>query len=663
MNKIVLKVESSIELIDAVKSYYEEFEGLMIDKNKAKELSEKIKNQSQTSRDKLLKRLAAFESKAIAQLNLIETVTIVFQTYQLIKEYENLIDSIVEQINDWNVFVRPDLITSDISQTRLLSLSKESGTLVKLLVNFKRKYEEFDINTVKTMTDFILNKIKFISYEKTSNETIKPQSLNFEELKEVQNLFHKYPLSIDIYSILMQTVMDQTKPLVTHILQMIEEDKSFILSEYESKYTTEQHKVKLAQNPSLRAFGLIASDISKPLEKLFENYFGPEANEDMKKIASSESIEELFTAISKRENCGVIYIKKITANPIEFSIWKLMRIEDAASYIKESHIGQNVGLSKGVIERMKIINYIDQPDKKQRWNFSEYHLFGDMQASEFFYIIDSLNGKSFRFLRPWSDNSIRASRIPRTYLNGLLTFLNINYNVNLDEEKRRQTSKDRIAIYNEIQESVIMDKIFLKQRIDVEKLMEDVRAEMDAPQLKQELNITLTKFILGKKISNWADLGGIIHNVDLLNLFADQLVILYPKYFKDELLEDDRVKFPFSETLSTFLVELNNVKKSFGRILHEKFNKTPRDTRDLIFKSKDNTHIFINKYLKECLDEIITNKTNVYSSLLMKNKILTIELTDYDIDKNIIGGFNGVPKNDRSFYPQGEGVDGEIYDY
>jgi len=123
MNKIVLKVESSIELIDAIKSYYEEFEGLIIDKNKAKELSEKIKNQSQTSRDKLLKRLAAFESKAIAQLNLIETVTIVFQTYQLIKEYENLIDSIVEQINDWNVFVRPDLITSDISQTRLLSLS------------------------------------------------------------------------------------------------------------------------------------------------------------------------------------------------------------------------------------------------------------------------------------------------------------------------------------------------------------------------------------------------------------------------------------------------------------------------------------------------------------------------------------------------------------
>lgn len=647
MDKVILKVESSIELIEAISHYYEEFEQLLTDKSQAKDLTEKIHSTVKSSRDKLLKRLAAFKSQSVSELNLIETTTLVFQTYQLIKEYDTLIELIIEQISEWNVFVRPDLITSDVSQTRLLGLSKESNMIVNLLTNFKRKYEEFDVSLVKVMTDYVLNKIKF-----TSDDT----SLSFDELKEIQKLFHKYQLAIDIYSVMLQTVMDQTKPLITPILQMIEEDKSFILSDYESRYTNDTHKIKLVQNPSLRSFGLIPADIAKPLDKLFESA------ETKNLVSSSKSPEALFEKLAKQESCGVIYIKKITAQPIEFSIWKLIRVEDAATYIKESHSGQGVGLSKGLVERMKVINYVEPPEKSKRWALSEYHVFGDYKSVETFYVIDSFNGKTYRFIRPWIDKSIKSSRIPRSYLNGLLTFLNIGYNVHFEEVKSRN-NKDRIAIYNEIQESVILHNVFLKQPIDVEGLMSDVQADMDAPRLKQEIALILSKFITPQKLSNWPEFGSAIHNVELLDLFADQLVKLYPTYFKDELVDDSRVQFPFSETLSTFLVELNNVKKSFGRTMHEKFIKTPRDQKDLAFKSKDNTQIFVNKFVRDSLDEVITNKSNVYSSLLMKNKILTIELTENDVTKAVVGGYNGVPKYDsHSFYPKGEGVDGEIYD-
>lgn len=653
MDKVILKVESSIELIEAVSHYYKEFEQLLTDKSQAKELTEKIHSTIRTTRDKLLKRLAAFKSQAINELNLIETTTLIFQTYQLIKEYDTLVESIIEQISEWNVFVRPDLITSDVSQTRLIGLSKESNMIVNLLTNFRRKYEEFDVSLVKVMTDYVLNKIKFVSNE--SAET-PPTSLRSSELKEIQGLFHKYQLAVDIYSVVLQTVMDQTKPLVTPILQMIEEDKSFILSDYESRYTTETYKIKLVQNPSLRSFGLIASDIAKPLDKLFESA------ETKNLISLSKSPETLFEKLAKQESCGVIYIKKVTAQPIEFSIWKLIRTEDAAQYIKESHSGKGVGLSKGLVERMKVINYIDPPEKSKKWALNEYHVFGDYKSVETFYVLDSFNGKTFRFIRPWIDNSIKSSRIPRSYLNGLLTFLNIGYNVHFDEIKSRN-NKDRIAIYNEIQESIILHNVFIKQPVDVEGLMADVQADMDAPRLKQEITMILSKFITSQKLSNWFEFGAAIHNVELLDLFADQLVNLYPTYFKDELIDDSRVQFPFSETLSTFLVELNNVKKSFGRTMHERFIKTPRDHKDLAFKSKDNTQIFVSKFVRESLDEIITNKSNVYSSLLMKNKILTVELTENDVTKAVVGGYNGVPKYDsRSFYPKGEGIDGEIYD-
>jgi hypothetical protein len=650
MDKVILKVESSIELIEAISHYYEEFEQLLTDKSQAKDLTEKIHSTVKSSRDKLLKRLAAFKSQSVNELNLIETTTLVFQTYQLIKEYDTLIESIIEQISEWNVFVRPDLITSDVSQTRLLGLSKESNMIVNLLTNFKRKYEEFDISLVKVMTDYVLNKIKFASSDNTGNP---PTSLSFDELKEIQKLFHKYQLAIDIYSVMLQTVMDQTKPLITPILQMIEEDKSFILSDYKSRYTSDTHKIKLVQNPSLRSFGLIPADIAKPIDKLFESV------ELKNLVSSSKTPEALFEKLAKQESCGVIYIKKITAQPIEFSIWKLIRVEDAATYIKESHSGQGVGLSKGLVERMKVINYIEPPEKSKKWALSEYHVFGDYKSAETFYLIDSFNGKTYRFIRPWVDKS---NRIPRSYLDGLLTFLNIGYNVHFDEIKSRN-NKDRIAIYNEIQESVILHNVFLKQPIDVEGLMSIVQADMDAPRLKQEIALTLSKFITTQKLSNWSEFGSAIHNVELFDLFADQLVKLYPTYFKDELIDDSRVQFPFSETLSTFLVELNNVKKSFSRTMHEKFIKTPRDQKDLAFKSKDNTQIFVNKFVRDSLDEVITNKSNVYSSLLMKNKILTIELTENDVSKAVVGGYNGVPKYySHSLYPKGEGVDGEIYD-
>ena len=185
-------------------------------------------------------------------------------------------------------------------------------------------------------------------------------------------------------------------------------------------------------------------------------------------------------------------------------------------------------------------------------------------------------------------------------------------------------------------ENTICEHMFLRNPIDIAELLSDVQAEMDAPRLKQEVAGILTKFIKSPK--NWAELGAAVHNSELLDIFVDSLVKLYPTYFKDDISTDKRVQFPFSETLSTFLVELNNVKKFFGRALHEHYVKTPRDTQHAAFRSKDNTMIFIGQLIKASLDDVITNKSNVYSSLLMKNKILCVELNESDVDRSVSGG-------------------------
>lgn len=604
MDKLISKVESSIDMINSINEYYSEFYKILTDQKIAKELSEDISSVA-PNRDKLIKRLKVFTSSASGELNLVETVTLVFQTYQLIKEYEIVIEKIINQINEWNVFIRPDIIISEISQTKLLGFSKESNQIVLLLTNFKRRYEDHDIDSLKVLSDFIFKKINY-------------ETLNANDLKSIQDLFHKYNLSIDIYAILLQTIMDHNKSLITIILQIIEEDKSKLLSSYDSIYTTEKCKIKSVQNPSLRCFGLVPTDISKPIEELFK---------DISQVKNeTKNIEQYLQNIAAAENVGIIYIKKYSAHPLEFSIWKLTRINDASKYISQNAYQQNSGLNKSIIERMKIINYSEEPAPSNKWKLSEYEFFGDVKNAPMFFIIDSFNHKTFRLIKPWSDNSSRLAKVPRTHIVGFLAFLGIIPGNN----------KDRISIYNEIMENKIFENMLLKQPIDVAELVSDVQAEMDAPRLKQELVNLLYKSI--KTPKNWIELGTIVHDPELFDSFADNLVKLYPTHFKDSLSNDKRVQFPFSETISTFLVELNNVKKTFGRALHDKYVRTPRDTQITAFRSKDNTSIFVNQLLKTALDEVITNKSNVYSSLLMKNKILAIELNESDIEKAVMGG-------------------------
>jgi hypothetical protein len=604
MDKVISKVESSIDIINSINEYYGEFYKILTDQKIAKEISEDI-SAITPNRDKLIKRLKVFNSTASAELNLAETVTLVFQTYQLIKEYEIVIEKIINQLNEWNVFMRPDIIISEISQTKLLGFSKESNQLVLLLTNFKRRYEDHDVDLLKVLSDFIFKKINY-------------ETLTANDLKSIQELFHKYTLSIDIYAILLQTIMDHNKSLITIILQIIEEDKSNLLSSYDSKYTTEKCKIKSVQNPSLRCFGLVPSDVSKPIEELFK---------DITQVKDeTKNVEQYLQKIASVDNIGIIYIKKFTAHPLEFSIWKLTRINDAAKYISQNSYQQNAGLNKTTIERMKVINYAEEPAPSNKWKLSEYELFGDVKHAPLFFIIDSFNNKTFRLIKPWADNSARLAKVPRTHIIGFLTFLGVIPG----------SVKDRVSIYNEIMENKIFENMLLKQPIDVAELVSDVQAEMDAPRLKQELVNLLYKGI--KIPKNWADLGFLIHNPDLFDSFVDNIVKLYPIHFKDGISNDRRVQFPFSETISTFLVELNNVKKTFSRALHDKYIRTPKDTQITAFRSNDNISIFINQLFKAAIDDVITNKSNVYSSLLMKNKILTIELNESDIEKSVIGG-------------------------
>jgi hypothetical protein len=605
MDNVLKKVEASIELIDAISVYYKEFYQLLTDKKVAEELDEEIKTTVHSSREKLIKRIKAFESTAITQLSFDDTVTLVFQTYQLLREYENLINKIDSQLTDWNVFVRPDIITSDISQTRLTEISKKSSKLSLLLVNFKRRFEDYDLHLIKTLSDYILQKHSL-------------PEINMAHIKFLQESFRKYPLSIDIYSVILQTIMDINRTLITPILQIIEDDKTFVLSDADYGYKLEEIKMKPVKNPAHRFFGLVPSDVCKPLKELFPDIY------KSKPALSGKSPEEVFAAIAAKDNVSIVYMKKFTANPIEFSIWKLTRVEDAANYIVKG-VSKYSGLSVQLIDRMKVINYIETPDKSDKWNLSEYLLIGNPD-SNLFYIVDSFNAKTFRFLRPWVASGNNTIKVPRSYITGLLTYMNVIPGNNID----------RLSIYNELQERDIYKNMFLRQPINIEELVADVQAEMDAPKLKQELSIMIAKKV--KTPKNWYELGNLFHSSELIDEFADSLIKLYPTHFKDSLAMDKRVQFAFSETLSTFLVEINNVRRNFARALHERYIKTPKDIQQTIFRSVGNVDIFVTQLIRQALDDVITNKSNVYSSLLMKNKILSIELNDSDIDKTIGGG-------------------------
>ena len=581
MDEMINKLELIKSIFGKIEDYY----------GKLKPLLENLYQDIKIRMDELIKHYY----KNIKHLQLASNdIPNIFYSIHSLNTLANDIHQMFSQISTVNI--KSTEYSTYLSQTYIMETTVIHTNIVKEYQIFSNKINTIDNNMIMKMADQLIPSII--------------NSANIEnELKIIQNIFRKYPLSIYLYTKIMQGVLNRIndKNIENIIMSMIEDDKDFVLL---NNHNFESND-KLSQiNPFLISCGLFpicpADTLKNIIQKIFGMSFG-----DIKIIK-----KDLLKKIGQKNNICIIIIKKIVKNPLEFRPWRLID-----SNIIQQYIEKNNSVTKKLIDRYKTIQYTS--DVLLKWDFSFESHGVDIKTAEKFAIIETGNNVTYRILMPWVTET--KFIIPKHKILCFISFV----------QHKGHLTRNRIDQYHNIMIKKSLNTIFLKNTPNIKKL-EKVSKIHESKFLRNILlnelinvyyGIVNNKYNNGKKIKHKLDFSEIIHNNDIYNKFAEIIIFHYNKYMEVEqnLFKDN--KFPISEILITFLSYLKHLTIEFNKEMHSQYQKNEPD--NAIFQTSTAEIVMslqrlFEKILYDALNIIITDDSNIYQSALLKYNLLTV---------------------------------------
>lgn len=202
MDDLKEKVNTIIPIIDNVKSYFTEITSLIHDDSKIRTLLSSIETLNGL-RSKLLDRLTVkFES----DIEYDKKATLIFQMFEIIKRYENVIRQVEEFLS--NTSFTLDLFSSNVTRTKGNEMLKNGMVLLKDLLSHNKTFK--------------LDGVIAYFIDQLSNPQLK-------DLDMLSKLFEKYPSCIELYGQLLQTLINKNKDFLYPILDQIEYHKSRVI--------------------------------------------------------------------------------------------------------------------------------------------------------------------------------------------------------------------------------------------------------------------------------------------------------------------------------------------------------------------------------------------------------------------------------------------------
>jgi hypothetical protein len=405
---------------------------------------------------------------------------------------------------------------------------------------------------------------------------------------------------VSLYANVLQKLVDilysNNKPIMFHILELLEDDKDFIISDQIKNQFNGKTIIK--DNPPLHRFGLLPVTDLLPIGDLLKKILIEE--KPTKTTSFSKLVQEL--------SIGIIVFNRITYNPVEYNIRSLILPDIAKEFIQSDELGINVK----TIARFTNINSM----KKQKWNFStEFH---NVNA-ERFYVLETLDGDTYRCLAPWIQS--------KTYSLSKFRIKNIiNYYSNIKSMKT--TPQTRSANYHKLLMEKSIPNMFVHKPMELDSF-EDQAGTVSSDKIKQELLYRLENTVKNiitseykNDVKNNIEVNEIIHHKELQTVFYDTILILFKTGVLSENIKDyDAGHFPFSELLSSFIVDILHISRRFSRELHDGYSRNPLKSKVFEESKEQRMHLItkkINDVIFNAVHLIIKNTDNIYSALHYK---------------------------------------------
>lgn len=403
-------------------------------------------------------------------------------------------------------------------------------------------------------------------------------------LEDLKSKYYKSKELIHVYARVMQRAIDELfatdKQLVFQLIGWVEEDKRHAL---DNTYQTEA-KPNKANNPPQSRFGLLPMTSSMALKDLLQLILAEE-----KTTVDSVNLAQL----SKKLKIGFIVFNSILYTPVEYNVRPLVNETDAKEYIQPQEYGINIK----TIERFRTLSAFGNINK---WDFSiEVH----NTDAEKFYILETLDGKTYRVLAPWLSStrySVAKFRVQRI----------------LDYSAKKVS---KALNYHAHCISLATKNMFLGKALELENFenqLTDVESGKIQSAIADAVINTVDNIIKKEykgKITTPLEVSDILHHPDIGRTFINSVVL---EFSKDQS-RFDAGKFPMSEILSSFAAALQTAGRRFVREVHNGYSREPLKPADI-----DRAIEKIHKVLNDSVELVVKLDDNLFTSNYYKYLIL-----------------------------------------
>lgn len=519
-------------------------------------------------------------------------VRTIIKLYDAIQTYFRNID-LVFTIFDKNYLSADNLDLNDMSRTYKLETVDLLNDLRLIYIKFIKTRRAYEAALVDELSSMVLD--VFVREHPQNTPVTILQSVEY-----IQQLFRHHRYTVNLYAAIMQKILNKSqqekqRSVVNGLLQIIEDDKSFILAGQTTGIKSKEYASAHLTNPPLKSFGLLPACDAQPMSDLLFMAFS-------QRITGKISLQ----AVARKENIAFILMSRVTYAPIEYSLTRLINKDKATPLIQDVEYG----VSKKIIERFNII--AQKENRTDRWAY-DYKIVGDQKASNW-YIVETVDGTNFRFLVPWVGS--HSTVVSRDKIQGLLTYIT------------ESNKPSRATNYHNVCQQQATRNMFLRRPLSLD-IMEENSREVDTQIMRNTLMIHVWRVIdadLKKRaVNNTADVNNIIHNQQIAEVFQQIILSLYATGAKlTQAREYTAGNFPFSELLSSYINTLQHITRRFMKELHDGYNRAPlQDEFELpSARRKEIITARLNDVLSRAISLVVSDKQNIYSSLNHKYLLL-----------------------------------------
>jgi hypothetical protein len=489
---------------------------------------------------------------------------------------------------------------TNMSKSYILETETILHDMNKKYILFKNGNDQINMQIIDIFADILMNWI-------TSEIDI------FICLKYIQNSFETYIESIHLYANIMQKIiLTQTGESMFLALKLLEKSKTLILSKIQCFNVYKGKNSDIYDNPLISTFGLIPICESNNLQNIIQNA--------TKTMFSSKLKESNLSNIAKKLKIGIIIFYKVVKNPIEFSLWKLLIAPE------NKLLDPTNGINNETIKRFKTIFYTAEESQTKhafKWDFDiKYYGISDVNN---FLILDTLDGLKYRILLPWKSRNPDINTILPKYR---IPFILLNY------IKNKNTITTRLDNYNQIMIKKAQSTMFLDSIVNfdkIEKISHIYESKYLRHSLYNEIKLEYDELVSNKEdIKNLVQFSDLIHSDNIYDKFTEVILNYYNEYIGINQSLLDKLNFPYSEILVTFLSYLRNLTIDFKKEIHTQYLHSESSLNANIFTDISNSEKLskLNKVFENILlttlNTIITDETNIYQTALKKYQMLLI---------------------------------------